>query len=336
MNCWGCDGCSFTLQKQYDQQYKLAQEQYTKDLAQAQKKGVAYKSEDGSLTVTGHTDKMKENSVEYYGGYSIFVSPTSKIKFLTDVKWHPDTIVKHNGSELPLTDATYFLYGAKKGYLLSDYFKNGEKILITDVGRDQFGEKYDLQVSFDDFNPSLPTGVFPELFLRKDSDESLLFNLGGSNYFKANLSFISETTGKPTEVILNQLIGDIDGNQTVSTSFGNLMVVDANNRLTNSKNGDVNTFEDLNSPSLSTPPNRDMEGFNLAPEGTVMLLSKGTTFNFEFGKFKAVYGSVIRPVDHLGQFPASIQFNLFGNADVVKVVTPTLKRAQIDYHSNTV
>ena len=297
---------------------------------------MAYKSEDGGLTVTGHTDKTNENSVEYYGGYSIFVSPTSKIKFLTDVKWHPDTIViKHNGSELPLTDATYFKYGAAKGYLLSDYFKNGENILITDVGRDQFGEKYDLQVSFKDLNSNLPIGVFPELFLRKDADDSLLFNLGGSNYFKADLSFVSETTGKPTEVILNQLIGDIDGNQEISTSFGNLMVVDANNRLTSSKKGNIITFEDLNSPSLSTSPNHDIQGFNRAPEGTVMLLSKGTTFSFEFGKFYDLNGGVTQPVDHIKQFPVSIQFNLFGNADVVKVVTPALKRTQTDYHFTT-
>lgn len=303
-------------------------------MSEAKKKGIVYTSSNSDLIVAGKANRAKLNSVYYYGGYSIFVAPNSNYTVLNDLRWHNDSKILLDQKELSLTTITEEgIFKGRSVYNLSRIFTPGGTFTVTDVGRDTNGKLYNLVVTINELS-NYGTGT-PFLSLEFDGDGSLRFNYSTSSVFGATLSFVDENGHKPTNLVLNQLIGDIDGNQEVSTSFGNLAAITDGNMMTNTRDGNILTIADDNAPDSGVGGE---DAFNRAPLGTAMMLSQGNDFYFKFaGRYWNKKSNTAVQINNIGNYTkTAIQFNLFGNADVVKVVTPTLKHARIDYHSNTV
>ena len=275
-------------------------------------------------------------SIGYYSGMAV-VSTDSGYTSLGQVSWNANTSLIGSSTKASLgSDQGKVEDGSSSDfYDITDVVKNNGTITLTNVVHDAYGINYDLKLGFTNTAEAIDQrGKKSQVIIGPASDGSIEFDFYGG-YEDANaglnissIQFVYHGTDVAAPVLINSLFSDLDCQQSFNTNLGNLI------SWTPSNYGVTITGDDY-----STSLQDGTTGFESSPEGTGVMVGKGSNFYYHF--YSGTHNG--RPAA-TGDLDNGTQFNLFGNgASLAQSPTPpvrqfdpapTRKTTSVHYHND--
>lgn len=265
-------------------------------------------------------------STNYYQALNIIgLQPGTSV--MQDIGWHSD-------SQLIGADGKAVIYPGQFGLVptdnLSDFYnitnvarKNGT-ITLTNAAKDQYGNSYDLHITFNNSSTTDPgTSTDPtNLIVGRSADGSIEFDAyAGFHMTNVNFSdiyFSRHGTNTADNVTVVSTFADLDNNQFMKTSLSNaLHWVPSGSEVTDHGNG------------YYSGPKEELNGYSSTPKGTLLMVGQGSHFTYSFGwNTPSSYNKNMRDTGY--------QFNIFGpSATSPVLIPPVLKTSSVNYHYDT-
>ena len=346
--------------QEYEQQYAAwqsqnasLQAQYQSELADYQRRLAAYnQSVNGKPTITqGNGVKLvgttgATGSINYFKNISVVSDSLSGYTALPQITWGSNSSLIGSTKKAQLSPNQGHIADGNISnfYDITDVVHNNGAITITNVSTDQYGQSYDMKLSFANTDND-GTG---KVLIGPASDGSIEFDYYGGfeSPVTANssaginitrLSFVKHGTNTNVPVFINTITSDLDYNEAYDTSLGNLLTWAPSGSYTSVSGNHVeNTAENGQYPNY--------DGFNSSPKGTDVLVGAGSSFNYYFRSYGRLGAEASNP-SHKSTFDNGVQFNLFGRGtSLVQPPTPptpsstpapTRKTSSINFHYDT-
>lgn len=285
-------------------------------------------------------------SINYFKNISVVSDSLSGYTALPQITWGSNSSLIGSTKKAQLSPNQGHIADGNISnfYDITDVVHNNGAITITNVSTDQYGQSYDMKLSFANTDND-GTG---KVLIGPASDGSIEFDYYGGfeSPVTANssaginitrLSFVKHGTNTNVPVFINTITSDLDYNEAYDTSLGNLLTWAPSGSYTSVSGNHVeNTAENGQYPNY--------DGFNSSPKGTDVLVGAGSSFNYYFRSYGRLGAEASNP-SHKSTFDNGVQFNLFGRGtSLVQPPTPptpsstpapTRKTSSINFHYDT-
>lgn len=351
-------------QKQNDQNYQAAWDQYQKRLADynntiSNKKVLATGAQGTQLLGT-----LGEPGANYFKDLAL----KTNVDGATDLVWagwgDKTQIIGAQGKadfgkQVSYTDPQgnthtgTFYAGVSDGnpnnfYDITDQVHNNGSIVLTNAGWDG-SQFYDLKLNFKNTDNAQQRGQYGDsrVFIGQANDTSIEFdyyggfmwNPDGSNNGNggidiSDMQWLYHGTNTPVpKIIIGTLYSDLDFSQSFNTNLGNLLTWTPEDSHVSISGDKAHSDRDTSQQDAwgNTVYYTDWNGFNSAPAGTVMTVGSGNDFYYYFHNSD---DPAAQMKDNATHSESGVQFNLFGKAAAVPLppTAPTPASTTIHYH----